>query len=110
MTPLRLYRSSPKKVRVLPSVAKPGASVISNPATKHAHFPAVQKRESHTPFLSDQSFGDEPHQLRTDDRSRAAKSREMQKQVESYDDESTGNVHTFGYVPRLLRMNDSFIF
>src|ERR1700720_1913502 len=102
MTPLRLYRSSPKKVRVSPSVAKPGTSVISNPTAKHACFPAVQKRESHTPFLSDQLFGDEPHKLRTDDHSRAVKPREMQKQVESYNDKTTGNVHTFGYVARLL--------
>ena len=105
-----MYRSSPKKVRVSPSVAKPGMSVISNPAAKHAQFPAAQKRESHLPSLSDQSFGDEPDQLRTDDHSRAAKSREMQKQVESYDNKSTGNVHTFGYVPRLSHTNDSFIF
>ena len=96
-------------IRVFPSVAKPGTSVISNPAAKHARFPAVQKRESHTPFLSDQSFGDEPHQLGTDDRSRVAKSHEMQKQVESYDDKSTGNVHTLGmFLGCCVRMIHSF--
>ena len=88
----------------MPPVAKPGGSVIIKPVVHRAHAPAVPKRESHTPFLGDQTFGDGQHTLSTSvyNVSRKFKSRNPHKQAESSDDEPSGTTHTFGYVLDLL--------
>jgi hypothetical protein len=109
---LRLYRSSPKKVKVSPSLAKPAVSVINKPAVAHVRSPAVPKRESHTPFLGDQSFGGKEHRSRMDDHkvSQTVKSRDVYRLMESSDDEPTGKTHTFGYISEPLCINNLFTY